>query len=537
MKQLQNYNTALYLRLSRDDELQGESSSITSQRQLLTQYVRDKGWTIADEYIDDGYSGTNYDRPEFQRMIDDIEDGKINCVITKDLSRLGRNYVLTGQYTDFYFPSKGVRYIAINDNVDTLNGDNEIAPFLNILNEMQSRQNSKKIKSAFRARFANGAHPTARTPLGYVKDAQKKDKLVPDEETRWIVEKIFDMAAHGMGAAKICGYLNRQKIPTPAMIHYERAGEYDYFINNGKENIWSNAYIKNMLQNEVYLGHSVHYKHSTISFKNRKTENKPKEEWMTVRNTHEPLVSQETWDAVQRFRDSRKRENKKKYENIFAGILKCADCGRVMRISSHYRKRTNDVWFSYYCSKYSETNAACCSQHYIRYDILYDTVLGRLQYLLREAHSDKEKLLDRLLKNGDKKRTSERKRLKKELDKAQKRKTELDNLFVKMYEDRVNEKISEYNYSLLSAKYQSEQTELAAKCEELQTLLDKSEQNTQDAQKWIDLITKYTELSELTAPLLNELIDKIVVHEAYRDEDGNRLQQIDIYYRFIGKID
>ena len=537
MKQLQTYNTALYLRLSRDDELQGESSSITSQRQLLMQYVIDRGWSVVDEYIDDGYSGTNYDRPNFQRMLDDIEDGKINCVITKDLSRLGRNYILTGQYTDFYFPSKGVRYIAINDNVDTLNGDNEIAPFLNILNEMQSRQNSKKIKSAFKARFANGSHPTARAPLGYKKDEQKKDRLVPDEETRWIVEKIFDMAAHGMGAAKICGYLNKNNIPTPSQLHYNRNGEYDYFVNNGKDNIWSNAYIKKMLSNEVYIGHSVHYKVGTVSFKNRKVESKPVEEWFKVENTHEAIISTETWEAVQRIRGSRKRENKKKYDNIFSGLLRCYDCGRVLRISSHYRKRTDDVWFSYYCSKYNETNAACCSQHYIRFDMLYGTVLGRLQYWLSQAHKDQDKLLDRLLKNGDKKRTTERKRLKTELDKALKRKKDLDNLFMKLYEDRANEKISEYNFSMLSQKYQSEQTELTEKCNTLQTEIEKSEQSVDDAQHWIDLIVKYTELSELTAPLLNELIEKIVVHEAEKDEYGNRIQEVEIYYRFIGKIE
>ncbi len=537
MKQLQNYNTALYLRLSRDDELQGESSSITSQRQLLTQYVKERGWSIVGEYIDDGYSGTNYDRPNFQRMIDDIEDGKINCVITKDLSRLGRNYVLTGQYTDFYFPSKGVRYIAVNDNVDTLNGENEIAPFLNILNEMQSRQTSKKIKSAFRARFANGSHPTARAPLGYKKDSERKDHLVPNEETRWIVEKIFDMAAHGMGAAKICGYLNKNKIPTPAQLHHRESGEYDHIINNDIEKTWSNAYIKSLLSNEVYIGNSVHYKYSTISFKNRKCERKPEEEWFRVENTHEPLISQEVWDAVQKIRTSRKRVNKKKHDNIFAGLLKCADCGRVLRLSSHYRKRTNDVWFSYYCSKYNETNAACCSQHYLRQDVIYGIVLERLQYWIGQAHNDKDKLLNKLLQNGDTKRASELKRIKTELNKAQKRKSSLDNLFSKLYEDRATDKISEYNFTMLSQKYQSEQAELNEKCENLQAELNRFEQSADDAQKWIDLIAKYTELTELTAPLLNELIDKIVVHEAYKDTDGNRTQEIEIYYRFIGKID
>ena len=206
MKQPYNttiYNTALYLRLSRDDELQGESGSIQTQRMMLRQYAAEHGLTVVDEYIDDGWSGTNFERPSFQRMIDDIEDGKINCVVTKDLSRLGRNYILTGQYTEIYFPSKGVRYIAINDNVDTINGESELAPFLNILNEMHARQTSKKVKAAMHTRFANGAHYGAYAPLGYVKDPDKKGHLLIDPETRWIVEKIFDLAVHGRGAASI----------------------------------------------------------------------------------------------------------------------------------------------------------------------------------------------------------------------------------------------------------------------------------------------------------------------------------------------
>ena len=220
------YNTALYLRLSRDDELQGESGSIQTQRMMLRQYAAEHGLTVVDEYIDDGWSGTNFERPSFQRMIDDIEDGKINCVVTKDLSRLGRNYILTGQYTEIYFPSKGVRYIAINDNVDTINGESELAPFLNILNEMHARQTSKKVKAAMHTRFANGAHYGAYAPLGYVKDPDKKGHLLIDPETRWIVEKIFDLAVHGRGAASITRILVEEKVPTPGWLNYERYGTF-----------------------------------------------------------------------------------------------------------------------------------------------------------------------------------------------------------------------------------------------------------------------------------------------------------------------
>lgn len=260
MKQPNNtmiYNTALYLRLSRDDELQGESGSIQTQRMMLRQYAEEHGLTVVGEYIDDGWSGTNFDRPGFQRMIDDIEEGKINCVVTKDLSRLGRNYILTGQYTEIYFPSKGVRYIAVNDNVDTLNGESELAPFLNILNEMHARQTSKKVKAAMRTRFANGAHYGAYAPLGYIKDPDKSGHLLVDPETKWIIEKIFDLAVHGHGAASITHILVDEKVPTPGWLNFQRYGTFANIYAGASEEksyAWTVAQVKSILKEETYTG-------------------------------------------------------------------------------------------------------------------------------------------------------------------------------------------------------------------------------------------------------------------------------------------
>ena len=243
----QQYNTALYLRLSRDDELKGESGSIGTQRDILTQYCKEQNLRIVGEYVDDGWSGTNFDRPSFQRMIDDIEDGKINCVITKDLSRLGRNYILTGQYTDIYLPSKGVRYIAVSDGVDSEKGESEIAPFLNILNEMHARQTSKKVKAAMKTRFQGGAHYAAYAPIGYKKHPEIKGKLIPDEDTQWIVEKIFDLAAHGVGAAKIRHTLDDEHIPTPAWLNYQKYGTFAHIFEgqpDSKQHQWTTAIVK-----------------------------------------------------------------------------------------------------------------------------------------------------------------------------------------------------------------------------------------------------------------------------------------------------
>ena len=287
------YKTALYLRLSRDDDFKGESSSIQTQRIMLRKYASENGLSVVDEYIDDGYSGTNFDRPGFQRMIGDIEEGKIDCVVTKDLSRLGRNYILTGQYTDFYFPSKGVRYIAVNDNYDTLSGENELAPFLNILNEMHARETSKKVTAGFRAKFSNGAHYGAYAPVGYKKDPDMKGHLLIDLETSWIVEKIFDLALHGKGAASITRSLIDEKIPTPGFLKYQKDGTFANVYANASEEkkyAWTIAQVKSILKDETYIGNSVHNKQKKVSFKNKKKIRTPKEEWFVVENTHDAII-------------------------------------------------------------------------------------------------------------------------------------------------------------------------------------------------------------------------------------------------------
>lgn len=318
-----HYDTALYMRLSRDDELQGESGSIQTQRMMLHQYAAEHGLSVVDEYIDDGWSGTNFDRPAFQRMIDDIEDGKINCVVTKDLSRLGRNYILTGRYTEVYFPSKGVRYIVINDNVDTLNGESELAPFLNILNEMQARQTSKKVKATLQAWFANGAHYGAYAPLGYRKDLDKKGHLLIDLETSWIIEKIFDLAVHGRGAASITRILTEEKVPTPGWLNFQRYGTFAYIYAGALEEkgyTWTIAQVKSILRDETYIGNTIHNKQTNISFKNKKKVRKPEKEWQRVENTHEAIIDRDVFDRVQQQIANRRRKQKDGTTQIFSRL-------------------------------------------------------------------------------------------------------------------------------------------------------------------------------------------------------------------------
>lgn len=537
MKQ-QIYNTALYERLSRDDELQGESSSITTQRSMLRQYAKEHGLHVVDEYTDDGYSGTNFDRPGFQRMIEDIEAGKINCVLTKDLSRLGRNYILTGQYTELYFPSRGVRYIAINDGVDSEQGESEIAPFKNIINEWVARDTSRKVKSAMRVRFSEGVHYGAYAPLGYKKHPEIKGKLLIDEDTRWIVEKIYDLAFHGMGAAKITKLLIAEQVPTPAWLNFQKYGTFAHVFEGQPEDkryLWVVTQVKSILRDETYIGNSVHNKQSTVSFKDKKKVRKPETEWYRVENTHEALIDKNIFQQIQEQIKSRRRQRKDHTTQVFAGLVKCADCGWSLRFGTNKQNKTP---YSYYsCSYYSQLGKGFCSAHYIRYDVLYAYVLSRLQYWAQQVRQDEEKLLKKLLKTGERERNTAKKKSVSKLKKLEKRQREIDTLFMKMYEDRAADKITERNFTMLSGTYQKEQAELSEQIETLYEQVQKAEQESCDAEKWVALIKEHSMPTELTAPLLNTLIEKIVVHEPVKAEGGTREQEVEIYYRFIGKID
>lgn len=470
-------------------------------------------------------------------MIEDIEDGRINCVVTKDLSRLGRNYILTGQYTELYFPSKGVRYIAINDNVDTLNGDNELAPFLNILNEMHARQTSKKVKAAFHTRFANGAHYGAYAPLGYRKDPAQTGHLLIDPDTKWIIEKIFDLALHGAGAAKITRILMEEKVSTPVWVNFRRNGTFAHVFEGADETKryqWTISQVKSILKDENYIGNSVHNRQSTVSFKNKKVVRKPESEWFRVENTHEAIITKEKFLLVQEQIAGRRRVCKNGQTQIFAGLIKCADCGWTL---SYAENRQNKTPYGYYHCNKNGQGLGQCSMHYIRYDMLYGYVLSRLQYWSEQVHRDDEKLLQQLLNAGNKERSAAKKQRAVELKKATKRKAEVDGLFTKLYEDWSLGKITEYNFTMLSERFQTEQQELETKIRELQEALSSMEQTESDAEKWVELIKQYSNPTELTTELLNTLIEKIVVHEAAKSPDGCRKQKVDIYYRFIGKID
>lgn len=536
MKQL--YNTALYMRLSRDDETYGDSVSIESQRIILQQYAREHDLHVIGEYIDDGWSGTNFDRPNFQRMMNDVEDGKINCIVTKDLSRFGREHIEMDYYLEILFPEKRVRYIAVTENEDTEKGLSDFVPFKNLFNEWYAKDTSRKVKAAFAAKFEAGQRVCTYAPLGYKKHPDIKNKIIIDEETSWIIEKIFDLAYHGAGAGKITKILIHEHVPTPGWLNYKRYGTFAHIYAGQpeeKQYMWLTSQVKNILKDETYIGNTIHGKQGNISYKNKKRIRKPSSEWSRSENTHQAIISKDVFFQVQQTIDIRRRHMKDATTQIFAGLLRCADCGKCLRFATRSQKSKPYSYFT--CISYSEYGKDFCTSHYIRYDVLYDYVLSRIRYWASQANLGEDKILSQLLRNGNNEHAVLRKKRLNELNKAEKRKAELDKLFTKMYEDWAAERISEYNFNMLSAKYQSEQQELDGKIKNITAELKYEQKNTADAEKWISLVKQYTNPSELTAELLNALIEKIVIHEAVKGDDGDREQEIEIFYRFVGKIE
>ena len=533
----QPYNTALYMRLSRDDENFGDSVSIETQRTILQQYARDNNLHVVSEFVDDGWSGTNFDRPAFKRMMDEIDVGKINCVITKDLSRFGREHIMMGYYLEFVFPEKNIRYIAVTENEDTEKGLSDFVPFKNLFNEWFAKDTSRKVKAALRAKHAAGQRICTYAPIGYKKDPEIKNTIIVDEETKWIVEKIFDLAYHGAGAASITSKLIKEKVPTAGWLNYVRYGTFANIYADApeeKQYDWSIGQVKGILKDETYIGNSIHNKQTNISYKNKKKVRKPEEEWFRVENTHEAIISKDVFERVQEQIATRRRKQKDGTTKIFSGLVKCADCGWSMAYGENKQAKT--PYGHYHCSKYGQGTGKC-TMHYIRYDFLYAHVLNRIQYWSEKAQHDEQEFLEYLLKAGDKERAAVSKKQATELSKAEKRKAEVDRLFAKMYEDRVAERITEYNFNMLSQKYQTEQMELETKIKGLKAELVKEQENAVNAHKWIDLIKQHANPAELTAELLNTLIEKIEIHEAVKYETGYREQEVAIYYRFVGRIE
>ena len=531
----QNLITALYPRLSHEDELQGESNSISNQKRILESYAKQNGFTNLRWYTDDGYSGANFQRPGFQSMLADIEAGKVGTVIVKDMSRLGRNYLQVGMYTEMIFPQKGVRFIAINDGVDSAQGENDFAPLRNIFNEWLVRDTSKKIKAVKRSKGMSGKPITSKPVYGYLMDAD--ENFILDEEAAPVVRQIYSLCLAGNGPTKIARMLTEQQIPTPGTLEYRRTGSTRRY-HPGYECKWATNTVVHILENREYTGCLVNFKTEKPSYKVKHSIENPIEKQAIFENHHEPIIDRQTWERVQELRKQRKRPNRYDEVGLFSGLLFCGDCGSVMYQQRYQTdKRKQDC---YICGSYKKRTKDCTA-HFIRTDYLTAGVVENLRQVTSYAAKHEARFMKQLIQqneDGDRRRNTARK---KELEAAEKRISELSAIFKRLYEDSVTGRISDERFSELSADYEAEQRELKDRAAALREELSRVREAAENAEKFMNIVRKHTTIEELTPTLLREFVEKIVVHEAVA-LDGKRhgklrRQDIEIYYSFVGKID
>ena len=527
--------TALYPRLSHEDELQGESNSISNQKRILETYAKQNGFSNLRWYTDDGYSGANFQRPGFQAMLADIEAGKVGTVIVKDMSRLGRNYLQVGMYTEMIFPQKGVRFIAINDGVDSAQGENDFAPLRNIFNEWLVRDTSKKIKAVKRSKGMSGKPITSKPVYGYLMD--EDENFIIDEEAAPVVRQIYSLCLAGNGSTKIARMLTEQQIPTPGTLEYRRTGSTRRY-HPGYECKWATNTVVHLLENREYTGCLVNFKTEKPSYKLKHSIENPPEKQAVFENHHEPIIDRETWERVQELRKQRKRPNRYDEVGLFSGILFCADCGSVMYQQRYQTdKRKQDC---YICGSYKKRTADCTA-HFIRTDLLTAGVLSNLRKVTSYAAKHEARFMKLLIEqneDGDRRRNAAKK---KELEAAEKRIAELSAIFKRLYEDSVTGRISDERFTELSADYEAEQKELKERAARLREELSKAQEATANAEKFMNVVRRHTTIEELTPTLLREFVEKIVVHESVA-LDGKRRgklrrQEIEIYYSFVGKVE
>ena len=534
------YNVGIYCRLSNDDERDGESASIENQKLLLQRYVRQKGWNEIDTYIDDGYSGTNFDRPGVQRLIEDAKAGKINVVLVKDLSRFGRSYVEFGWYTDYLFPSIGCRFIALNNGVDSAkpDGNTDSMCFINLFNEFYSRDTSKKVRSVKKACAESGKFMGTYPAFGYMRDPADKHHLVIDEETAPIVRHIFSMRASGMGFHAIASALNQEGVLSPGVLYYQRKGQNDSRRVNHK---WADQTVKSILRNEVYIGNMVQGQHGTVSYKVRKLVSKPEEEWIRVEGTHEAIISREIWDTVVSVdqKKVRKPSTADGVKSIFTGLVYCADCGFKMRNQVErftYQDGTAGRYSSFLCGNYARSGKSACSTHTIYENVLTRLVLEGIREKARYAVHDQERLLEQIIRMKEKEQHSRAASCEQELRVVSSRIHELEKLMRNLYEDKCRGVVPQTVFQTLMKTYEAERAQKAAILPELEQKAKAQQENRNAVDRWLEIIRRYTEITELDETILFELVDRIEVGEAKR-ENGVRICDIRVFYRYVGNVD
>lgn len=538
MGRTKKYVAGLYCRLSKDDGNSVESMSIWSQKVMLKQYAESNSIAIYDYYVDDGYSGTNFERPSFKKMITDIENGKINCVITKDLSRLGRNYLQSGAYIEMYFPQKNIRYIAITDGIDTLNSNqNDIMPFKNILNEMYAKDTSKKVKSAIQSRMREGTYIGSKAPFGYLKDPNNKRRLIIDEKTKPIIELIYKLCLEGKGTQLISQELMKRKIPRPSA--FVENAEKLYGLTEENKYQWSHRMVLNVLRDPVYCGNMARNKRPTLSFKNSKRLYIPKSDYIYAKDTHEGIVSEEVWEQVQTMIDKRKCNNKKGlyYDNIFQGLVRCPKCGYALTPKTDYRLKKKELidFVHFSCSTYKKYGVNACSSHRIEARDLYNIVLEDIQYHGSMALSAKEDFVEKIIEKIEVEKIDEGKELSNKLELKKNQLAELDRSYEQLYEDRLEGNITERNFNLMNVSISKKQDKLIEEVKVLEGDIEVSFEAEDNYKKFMNNISKYAKIKSLNRYILNQIIDKIYVYDK-EEIDGQISQKVEIHYKFIGKL-
>lgn len=530
MKQLESDKiTALYCRLSRDDELSEESNSIKNQKSILSKYAQDNNFHNIKFFIDDGYSGTTFTRPAFMEMMELAENGKIKTIIVKDHSRLGRNRLVVGQLLEEDFVRLNIRYIAIMDNIDSSKGLNDFLPIQDWFNEMHAKNTSQKVRAVLKNKGESGISLANNVPYGYKKDENDKTKWLVDETSSEVVKEIFNLFIQGHGTFEIARILRERKVLTPS--------EYNASISTNSNHQeyqykWCGTTVAGILDRQEYIGDTVNFKCTTRSYKDKTRVNLPKEDRKIFKNTHEPIIDEYTWNIAKQLRNNRKKRAKSGKKSIFSGLLFCYDCGKKMYFQSPVVDLRNKD--HYRCSSYKHDTLAC-SSHYISDDALQSIVLENIQKVISYMKDYEDLFIQEQLAKSAQDEIRKISINKKELEKAKSRIIEIDNLFMHIYEDNVSGKITDDRFKNLSFNYDKEQQELKLKIEQLSKNIENTEKKDTDITQFISNVKKYTEIAKLTPEILNELIEKIVIHQKEK-VNGKKVQEIDIYYRGVGII-
>ena len=522
--------TALYCRLSRDDENEGVSGSIKNQTEILQRYAADNGFKNTRLFIDDGFSGTNFDRPAFNEIMKLGENEKIGTLIVKDHSRLGRNRLVVGALMEEEFDRMGIRYIAIMDNIDTKNGISDLVPMQDLFNEWHAKNTSDKVRRVFQSKGKSGKPLTTNPPFGYMKNSDNKDEWIIDEPAAKIVRRIFKMCVSGLGPSQIAKQLKADKVMTPT----------EYWISIGRNcgkppsvpYHWCPATVADILGKQEYCGDTVNFRSQRKSFKNKKKVELPPEQWLVFENTHPAIIDRETFELVRELRKNKRKPTRTGIVSMFSGLVYCADCGEKLYYSATNNYKENQAYF--FCSSYRK-NSDVCSAHYIREKVIYSLVLENMQRVFLNVQAYEKEFARKQMDCYTEEKRKELATKRRELNKIKKRISEIDDLILKIYEDNVSHKISDERFEVFSKRYETEQQELKAKIPELEAYLSAETDKTESLQKFIARVKQITSPKALTPELVNEFIDKIVV-SAPRYLDGKRYQLIDIHYKGVGII-